>query len=164
MNETERNILLKEFKGYLEEILAWDYNEQVAYFLREVRKLPFPKDVQDIFITSCPQDDQTMLEDLWVFLKGYCIKVKGFLEVEKGTEPEIIELVPLKGEAKCVRITKQNFSFQTESGRRREPKPRLEISIKLHDDQTLDFKAVEAVNCKHLLGIYRKYFAPLFPV
>ena len=93
------------------------------------------------------------------------MKVKNFSKVAE--EPEMIQLRSLKGEAKSVHITKQNYSFsQTESRRQKElePKPRLEISIKLADDQTFDFKAVESANCKHLLEIYKKHFAPLFPV
>jgi hypothetical protein len=91
------------------------------------------------------------------------VKVKDFSKVAE--EPEIIELRSLKREAKSVHITKQNYSFLQTESRQRElgPMPRLEISIKLEDDQTFDFKAVGA-NCKHLLKIYKKHFLPLFPV
>ena len=161
MNEIERNILPKEFGDYLVEVQAWIHNEQVADFLRKARTLLPHKDVRDIFISSCQQDDQTILKDLWIFSEGYCVKAK-FLEAEK--QREIMELTPLKGEAKCVHFAKQNYRFHTESRRRTGTEARLEISIKLENDQTLDFEAVGAENCKHLLGIYWKYLAPLFPV
>ena len=92
------------------------------------------------------------------------MKAKDFSKVAE--EPEMIELRSLKSKGKSVHITKQNYSFiKTESRRKKDlPKPRLEISIKLEDDQTFDFKAVESANCKHLLEIYNKHFAPLFPV
>jgi len=154
----------QKFRDYLTNIDAWQYYEDVDYFCREAA-LPPLKDIHDILITNYPQDDQTVPEDLWIFFEGYCMKVKDFSKV--GEEPEIIELRSLKCEAKSVHITKQKYSFlQTESQRQRElePKPRLEISIKLEDDQTFDFKAVESANCKHLLEIYMKHFVPLFPV
>ena len=154
----------QKFKDYLTDIGAWQYYEDVDYFFREAT-LPPLKDIQDILITNYPQDDQTMPEDLWMFFEGYCVKVKDFSKVAE--EPEMIELRSLKGEAKSVHITKHNYSFlQTESQRKKElePNPMLALSIKLEDDQTFDFKAVESANCKHLLEIYEKYFVPLFPV
>ena len=153
----------QKFKDYLTNVDAWQYYEDVDYFFREAT-LPPLKDIQDILITNYPQDDQTMPEDLWMFFEGYCVKVKDFSKVAE--EPEMIELRSLKGEAKSVHVTKQNYSFlQTESRRQKElPKPMLELSIKLEDNQTFDFKAVESANCKHLLEIYKKHFVPLFPV
>ena len=154
----------QKFKGYLTDIGAWQYYEDVDYFFREAT-LPPLNDIHDILITNYPHDDQTVPEDLWMFYEGYCVKVKDFSKVAE--EPEVIELRSLKGEVKSVHITKQNYSFlQTESRRpkEREPKPRLEISIKLGDGQTFDFKAAESANCKHLLEIYQKHFVPLFPV
>ena len=157
MSEIERNTSQEGFHQYIQDIKGRPYQDQVDYFLGEARKF-LPKDIQDILVTN-PQDDQTVPKDLWMFLEGCCVKVKGFSRV--GKEPEIIELRPLKGKAKCVHITKQNYSFQTPESRRREggPNPNLEISIKLEDDQTLDFKAAGAANCKHLLEIYKKHFA-----
>jgi len=153
----------QKFKDYLTEIDAWQYYEDIDYFFREAT-LPPLKDIYDILITNYQQDNETVPEDLWMFCEGYCVKVKDFSKVAE--EPEIIELRSLKGEAKSVHITKQNYSLlQTQSGRQKElPKPRLELSIKLEDDQTFDFKAVESANCKHLLEIYKKHFVPLFPV
>jgi len=154
----------QKFKEYLTDVDAWQYYEDIDYFFREAT-LPPLEDIQDIFITTYPHDDRAVPEDLWMFFEGYCVKVKRFLEV--ATEPEIIELRSLKGSAKSVNITKQNYSLlQTESRQQKElePKPRLEILIKLEDDQTFDFKAVEFANCKHLLEIYKKHFVPLFRV
>ena len=157
--------IAQEFKDYLTDIDAWQYYEDVDYFLGEARNVPPFKDIQDILITNYPQDDQTVPEDLWMFFDGYCVKVKDFSKV--ADEPEIFELRSLKIDAKRVDITKQNYSLlQTDSRQRIElgPAPRLEISIKVEDGQTLDFKAVESANCTHLLEIYKKHFAPLFPV
>lgn len=103
-----------------------------------------------------------MLEDLWFFLEGHCIKVTDFLKVEK---PKRMKLTSLEGEAQCVYITKNNFGFQTES-----PAPRinvpsqLNVTMKLANDGMLKFKAAQTANCKHLLDIYRKYLAPLYPI
>jgi hypothetical protein len=69
-----------------------------------------------------------------------------------------------KAAPKSVHIKKRNYSFLTKSRIQKEEEPMLEISIKLEDDQTFDFKAVESANCKHLFEIYRKHFAPLFAV
>jgi len=153
----------QKFKNYLTDIDAWQYYEDIDYFFREATLLPL-KDVQDILITNYPQDDQTIPEDLWMFFEGHCVRVKDCSKVAE--EPEMIELRSLKGEARSVHITKQNYSFlQTESRRQQElPKPRLELSIKLEGDQTFDFKAAGSANCKHLLEIYKKHFVPLFPV
>ncbi len=153
----------QKFKDYLTDIDAWQYYEDIDYFCREATSPPL-KDIQDILITNYPQDDQTTPEDLWMFFEGYCVKVKDFSKVAE--EPEMIELRSLKGEGKSVHITKQNYSFLQPDRRQRElePKPRLEISIKLGDDQTFDFKAVESANCEHLLEICKKHFVPLFPV
>jgi hypothetical protein len=154
----------QKFKEYLTDIDAWQYYEDVDYFFREAI-LPPLKDIHDIIITNYRHDDQTVPEDLWMFFEGYCVKVKDFAKVAE--EPEMIELRSLKGEARSVHITKQNYSFlQTESRRQKElgPKPRLELSIRLEDNQTFDFRAVESTNCKHLLEIYAKHFAPLFQV
>ncbi len=154
----------QKFKDYLTDIDAWQYYEDVDYFFREAT-LPPLNDIQDILITNYPQDDQTVPEDLWMFFEGYCVNVKDFSKVAE--EPEIIELRSLKGEVKSVHITKHNYSFlKTEFGRQQElqPKPRLELSIRLENDQTFDFKAVESANCEHLLEIYTKHFVPLFQV
>ena len=59
----------QKFKDHLIDIDAWQYYEEVDYFLREARKL-LPKDIRDILITNYPQDDQTMLEDLWMFFEA----------------------------------------------------------------------------------------------
>jgi hypothetical protein len=156
MDENDLTIPQEEFQKYIVSIKGTPYQERVAYFLHEGGE--FLPDIRDILVTN-PQDDENAPQDLWMFLEGCCVKVKDFSKVAE--EPEMIELQPLNGKAKCVHITKQNYSFIKPDERRIRggPNPNLEISIKLEDDQTLNFKAAGVANCKHLLEIYQKHFA-----
>jgi hypothetical protein len=69
-----------------------------------------------------------------------------------------------KAAPKSVHIKKRNYSFLTKSRIQKEEEPMLEISIKLEEDQPLGFLVIGDANCKHLLEIYKKHFAPLFAV
>lgn len=154
--------LRKDFYSYLIRINAENVGGRIGYFLREFKNLPIQKEPEAIFITSFVDGEDTMLEDLWFFLEGYCIKVTDFSEHE---EPDKMKLISLEGEAQCVYITKKNFRFQTESpDPRRDVPSQLGITMKLENGEVLEFKAAQTANCKHLLDIYRKYLAPLFPI
>lgn len=154
--------LREDFYYYLVGIHAENVGDSVSYFFRELKELPIEKEPQDIFITSFVEGEQIMLEDLWFFLEGHCIKVTDFLKRE---EPDRMKLISLEGEAQCVYITKNNFRFQSESPVPMVDAPsQLTITMKLENDEILEFKAAETDNCRHLLHIYRKYLTPLFSI
>ena len=58
----------QEFKEYLTDIDAWQYYEDLDYFLREAT-LPPLNDIQDILITNYPQDGQTVHKIYGCFLR-----------------------------------------------------------------------------------------------
>jgi hypothetical protein len=157
MNEfDEFESLPTEFGDYLREIKAWDNNWRVREYLHEFKKLPVPGEIKDIFISN---DEPP--KDLWLFLDGYCLEAKNFLQ----TGLKDMEMTPLKREAEWVNFKKQNFGIVTESSTPNDPLPsKFQVSIKLENDRILALSAVNAPNCRHLLKIYRKYLAPLFPI
>jgi len=153
--------LRQDFYEYLMRIHAEDAGAQVSYFFLELKGILKQGEPNDIFITTFLENGQHMLEDLWFFLGDLCIKVADFTG---HRETDRIKLISLKGEAQCVYITKNNFSFQTESSRSMSVPPQLTITIKLENDEVLEFKAAQEANCKQLLDIYRGYLAPLLKI
>jgi hypothetical protein len=158
MNEFES--LPKEFSDYLRDIEAWETNWRVSEYLHELKALPLQGNVKNIFISN---DEEVAPKSLWFFLDGYCLAVKNFLE--ERTAPKDIQMTSLTGKAESVNIKKQNFNIDTESPIPNEPlQSKLQITVELKNDWILALSAVDVSNCVHLLGIYRRYFEPLFPI
>ncbi|MGZ4865331.1 MAG: hypothetical protein ACXV76_13120 [Halobacteriota archaeon] len=155
MNEVEQ--LPKEFKGYLTEIKEWETNWRVSELLSEFKALPLKGEVKDIFVSN---DKDIAPKSLWFFLEGYCLEAKNFLEKGKGLEET--QITSLKGEPEWINVKKQNFNIDTGSKTPYEQtQPKLQISVKLEEDRILSLSAVNIDNCRHLLKIYRTYFAPI---
>lgn len=156
--------LRQDFYEYLMQIHAENAGARVAYFFRELKEVLKQKEPEDIFITNYLEGGVDFSEDLWFFLEGRCIKVTDFLVKEK---PDRMKLISLEGEAQCIYITKNNFSFQTKSSQRKDTPSQLTITMKLENDEVLEFKAAQMANltnCEHLFNIYQEYLAPLFPI
>lgn len=156
------------FYTYVEGIHATSAKERVAYFLREFRALSTEEDPpKNIFISNSVKPEQdiidvnTILEDLWFFWAGYCVKFENFME----DDSQKMRVNPLKDEAQSLFFTKKNFRLQTETPVPRvNVTPQLSITVKLENGDVFELKAARTLNCKKLLKIYREYFARLCPI
>jgi hypothetical protein len=152
----------EDFKDYLKSIQAWSVDDQVRYFLRELKNFPVKKAPEDIFVTNSVSGSEVTFGDLLLFSEDYCTRISDISQQNEAIEK--MEVIPLVGEAKCVYITKNNFSFATETPTdRRLGGTELNITIKL-ENEILELKAAGLVNCNHLLSMYRTYLAQLFPI
>jgi len=157
MNESEQYKVPDALEEYLTDVKVWGIVWNVQKFFRELKNLQIKGEVEDWFVSN---DKDIGTKDLWLFVDGYAIEARNLRENKPA---EDIRITSLHGNAAWINFKRPGFDLENETSISAESPSKFQVSVKL--DQILTLSAEGVKNCKHLLEIYRKYFAPLlFPV